>query len=128
MKGNQKGFTVVEMLITLALFAILIPTLTLGVSTLTQLNNRARDLTLISIIAENKIESLRSIGYNSIVVGTTTFTSELPAELASPKTATYVVAQGTGIKTIDVTISYSDYKKVKTVTYKSIVSETGVGQ
>lgn len=128
MNGHQKGFTVVEMLITLALFAILIPTLTLGVSTLTQLNNRARDLTLISIIAENKIESLRSIGYNSITVGTTTFTSELPAELASPKTATYVVAQGTGIKTIDVTISYTDYKKTKTVTYKSIVSETGVGQ
>ncbi len=128
MNGQQKGFTVVEMLITLALFAILIPTLTLGVSTLTQLNNRSRDLTLISIIAENKIESLRSIGYNSITVGTTTFTSELPAELASPKTATYVVAQGTGIKTIDVSISYTDYKKTKTVTYKSIVSETGVGQ
>lgn len=128
MKGNQKGFTVVEMLITLALFAILIPTLTLGVSTLTQLNNRARDLTLISIIAENKIESLRSIGYNSITIGTTTFTAELPAELASPKTATYIVTQGVGIKTINVTVSYSDYKKIKTVTYKSIVSETGVGQ
>ena len=128
MKGDQKGFTVVEMLITLALFAILIPTLTLGVSTLTQLNNRSRDLTLISIIAENKIESLRSIGYNSITVGTTTFTSELPAELASPKTATYVVTQGTGIKTIDVTVTYSDYKNVRTVVYKSIVSETGVGQ
>lgn len=128
MERKEAGFTIVEMLVTLALFAILIPTLTLGVSTLTQLNNRSRDLTLISIIAENKIESLRSIGYNSIATGTTDFASELPAELASPKTASYTVTQGTGIKTIDVTITYSDYKKIRTVVYKSIVSETGVGQ
>lgn len=128
MKRDQGGFTIVEMLVALALFAILIPALALGVSTLTQLNNRARDLTLISIIAENKIESLRSIGYNSIAAGTTSFSSELPAELASPKSASYTVTQGTGIKTIDVTISYADYKKTKTINYKSIVSETGVGQ
>ena len=73
------------MLVALALFAIIIPALTLGLSTLTQINNRARDLTLISIIAENKIESLRSIGYNSVAVGTSTFTSELPSEIAGPK-------------------------------------------
>lgn len=128
MNKDQRGFTVVEMLITLALFAMLIPTLTLGVSTLTQLNNRARDLTLISIIAENKIESLRSIGYNSIAVGSTTFTNELPAELASPKVATYTVTQGTGTKIINVSISYSDYRRTRTINYKSLVSETGVGQ
>lgn len=128
MNRKEGGFTIVEMLVTLALFAILIPALTLGVSTLTQLNNKSRDLTLISIIAENKIESLRSIGYNSIPVGSTDFTSELPAELASPKTANYTITDGEGIKTIDVTITYSDYKKVRTIVYKSIVSETGVGQ
>lgn len=127
-KNRESGFTVVELLVTLALFAILVPTLTVGVSTLTQLNNRTRDLTLISIIAENKIESLRSLGYNSIATGSTTFSNELPAELASPKSATYVVTQGTGIKTIEVTISYNDYKKTRIVVYKSIVSETGVGQ
>lgn len=128
MTGKQKGFTIVEMLVALALFAILIPALTLGISTLTQLNNRARDLTIISILAENKIESLRSIGYNSIVNGTTDFSTELPAELASPKSASYSVTENAGIKTIDVTISYTDYRNPKTIKYKSLVSETGVGQ
>lgn len=128
MRKTQGGFTIVELIVALALFAILIPTLTLGVSTLTQLNNRTRDLTLISIIAENKIESLRSIGYNSVDTGTTSFSGELPAEISSPKSASYTVTQGTGIKTIDVTISYTDYKKTKIVNYKSIIGETGVGQ
>lgn len=122
------GFTVVELLVTLALFGILIPTLTLGIGTLTQLNNRTRDLTLISIIGENKIESLRSLGYNSIPNGTVDFSSELPAELAGPKSASYEVAESTGIKTVTVSITYRDYRKPRTITYKSYISETGVGQ
>jgi prepilin-type N-terminal cleavage/methylation domain-containing protein len=128
MRGNTRGFTIVEMLVALALFAIMIPSITLGLSTLTQLNNRARDLTLISIIAENKIESLRSIGYNSVAVGTTTFTSDLPSEIASPKTATLTITQGTGLKTIDISIQYTDYREPRTIKYKSVISETGVGQ
>jgi uncharacterized protein YebE (UPF0316 family) len=116
------------MLVTLALFAVMIPALTLGLSTLTQLNNRARDLTIISIIAENKIESLRSIGYNAVNSGSFDFTSELTQEIASPKSATYTVVQGTGFKTINISIQYTDYRKSKTVLYKSVISETGVGQ
>ena len=127
-KKQQGGFTVVEMLVTLALFAILIPSITLGLSTLTQLNNRSRDLTLISIIAENKIESLRSLGYNAIQNGTVNFTSELPSELASPKSASYTVTENGGLKTVSVTITYNDYKKSRTINYRSVVSETGVGQ
>jgi prepilin-type N-terminal cleavage/methylation domain-containing protein len=128
MHKRQGGFTMVELLISISLFAILIPALTLGLSSLTQLNNRARDLTLISILAENKIESLRSIGYNAVTTGSTVFTSELPAELASPKVATYTVTESAGIKTIDISIQYTDYKKSRTVTYKSFIGESGVGQ
>jgi prepilin-type N-terminal cleavage/methylation domain-containing protein len=125
---NTRGFTVVEMLLTLAIFAVVVPAVAIGIATLTSLNNRARDLTLISIIAENKIESLRSLGYNSVSTGTATFTSELPAELASPKSASMTVTQNTGYKTVDVSITYNDNKRARTTTYKSIISETGIGQ
>lgn len=128
MQARQGGFTIVEMLVALSLFALLIPTLTVGVSTLTQINNRARDLTLISIIAENKIESLRSAGYNSIGTGSTDFTIELPPEIAGPKSAIYTIAETSGIKTVDIVITYSDYKKPRTITYKSLISEVGVAQ
>jgi len=128
MKKSQWGFSIVELLISLALFAIIIPALTLGINTLTQINNRARDLTLISIIAENKIESLRSIGYNSIQVGTFDFSNELPDTIGSPKSATFTVTENSGIKVIDISVTFRDSGSNRTVSYKSAVGETGVAQ
>jgi prepilin-type N-terminal cleavage/methylation domain-containing protein len=126
--GKQRGFSVVELLVSIALFAVIVPTLSTALATLSALNNRARDLTLISIIAENKIESLRSIGYNSVPPGTVDFTSELPTEVAAPKSASYTVTQNSGYRTVDITVSYKDYRRTREVRYRSIISETGVGQ
>ncbi len=127
-RKHNSGFTVVEVLVAITLCAVIIPALTVGLNTLVALNNRARDLTLISIIAENKIESLRSIGYNSVNAGSATFTTDLPQTIGSPKSATANVTQNTGYKTIDITITYQDSGRQRSVLYKSIVSETGVGQ
>lgn len=128
MRYKDSGFTLIEILVALAMFAIIVPALILGVSTLTQLNNRARDLTLISIIAENRIESLRSLGYNAVGTGVSSFSSDLPQELASPKSATQTITQNTGYKDINLSITYTDNKRPRTIEYKSVISETGVGQ
>jgi len=128
MRYKDSGFTLIEILVALAMFAIIVPALILGVSTLTQLNNRARDLTLISIIAENRIESLRSLGYNAVGTGVSSFSSDLPQELASPKSATQTITQNTGYKDISLSITYTDNKRSRTIEYKSVISETGVGQ
>lgn len=128
-KLQDEGFTIVELLLAIAMFAIIVPALIIGITNLTAINNRARDLALVNMIAQNKIEMLRSAGYNSIPTGTTDFSSELPATLASPKSASYTVANpSAGIKEVSITISYKDYQRTKTVPYKSIVSEIGVGQ
>lgn len=129
LKKDSNGFTLIEILVALAMFAIIIPSLTLGVTNLKTINNRARDLALINMLAQNKVELLRSSGYNSLAVGTVDFTSDLPSTLASPKSASYTVTNPeTGIKQIDITISYKDYQQTKTVNYKSYISEIGVGQ
>lgn len=127
-RQHQGGFTIVEVLLAITISAVVIPALTVGLNTLVALNNRARDLTLVSIIAENKIESLRSIGYNSVAIGASTFTTDLPQTIGSPKSATVTVAQNTGYKTIDINITYRDFGRQRTVLYKSIIGETGVGQ
>lgn len=128
-KNTSGGFTVIELLVAITLFALIIPAMAGGINNLTVLNNRAKDLALASLIAEYKIETLRSVGYNSITVGTTDFSSSLPNTLASPKTASYAVTNpSNGIKQIVVTISYKDYNRTTTKSYTTIISELGVGQ
>lgn len=128
-KLRSAGFTITEVLIALALFAIVVPLFTVAITNLTAINNRARDLVLANIVAQNKIEILRSAGYNSISDGTVDFTSDLPSTLAEPKSASYeVTSPSLGIKAVTVTISYKDYKSTNTIEYETIISELGVGQ
>lgn len=127
------GFTIIELIVAIGIFGIVMPALAAGINNLTVLNNRARDLTLANLIAESKAELLRNTGYNSLNPGPTpytiSFTNELPPELASPKSAEYTISQPqTGLAEIEVNISYKDYSQTKTVNYKTIVSELGVGQ
>lgn len=128
-RKTEKGFTIIELLIAIAVVGILVPTLVGFVTTLNRLNDRARDLTLINSLAENKIESLRSIGYSGIDPGTTSFSGELPITLGNPKSASYVVTSpNTGIRQIDLTISYNDHGSTQTVQYRTYIGELGVGQ
>lgn len=128
-KLRSSGFTIVEVLIALGLFAVVVPLFTVGITNLTAINNRARDLALANMVAQNKVEILRSAGYNSLSDGSVDFSNELPSTLANPKSASYVVSSpATGIKEVAVTISYKDYQTVRTIQYETLISELGVGQ
>lgn len=129
LKTKQSGFTIIELLIALAIIGIVLPALALGVNSLTVLNNRTRDLTLTNLIAENKAEELRNSGFNSLNDGTVEFTDELPIELAPPRLASYSVTNSSpGIKELVITITYQDYGNPRTQEYKTVISELGVGQ
>lgn len=129
LRKSIRGFTVIELLVAIAVFGIVVPALAMGINNLIILNNRSRDLALTNLIAESKAESLRNAGYNSLPTGTTDFSNELPAELASPKTASFTVSNPRpGIAEITITINYRDYNQTRTHKYKTIVSELGVGQ
>lgn len=128
-KLKSSGFTIVELLITIALFGVIVPLFTVGINNLTALNNRARDLTLVNTLAQNRYELLRSAGYNSISEGTFDFSGDLPTELAEPKSASYTVVSPTaGIKEVTVNISYHEYQGQRDVEYKSLISELGIAQ
>ena len=127
--SDSKGFTVVEMLLGIALFAIIIPTIILALNSITIINDSSKDLAIANIYAENKIEELRSIGYNSVPVSTVDITSTLPATLGKNRSGAYTVsAATTGQKQVTLTITVESRGKIKTLNYRSIIGELGVGQ
>jgi prepilin-type N-terminal cleavage/methylation domain-containing protein len=96
MKTNhQKGFTIVELVVTIVIAGIIIPAVAIALNNLTAINHRARDLAIANTIAQNKVETLRSIGYNSVATGTVDFSSELPGSMGAPKSASYTISTPT---------------------------------
>ena len=103
--------------------------LTTFITTLAVVNDRAKDLTYANALAENKIESVRSLGFTALSDGTTDFTSELPDTIAEPRSATYVVSSpNSSLKQIDVNITYNDHGETRTINYVTYVGELGITQ
>lgn len=128
-KKAENGFTIIELLVAIAVVGILVPTLVGFVNSLNRINDRAHDLAIINSLAENKVESLRSMGFTALNDGSTDFSSQLPPTIGSPKTASYsVVSENSSIKRIDIEITYNDHGDNKTMTYRTYVGEIGVGQ
>ena len=128
-KKAENGFTIIELLIAIAVVGILVPTLIGFVTTLNRFNDRARDMAVVNALVENKVESLRSIGFSGISEGTTSFANELPNTIGSPRTATYTVTTpNAGIRQIDISVSYDDHGMQQLTTYRTYIGELGVGQ
>ncbi len=126
---DNDGFTIVELLVSIALGAILVTAFSNVVTSYVHVAQRGRHLNYANAYAEAKIETLRNNGYNALPVGTTTFAPELPAKLPRPKTASMVVTNPIpGIKQVDLTVQYRDQGSAKTHNYRTFVGELGVGQ
>lgn len=132
MNGNNScasGFTIVELLVTMIVGAILAGSVTLFLAQHVHLAQKGRDVSVTNSFVENKIESIRSAGYLSLTNGTTNVTSELPTELKAPRSAAVTISdQSTSVKQIDISVTYNDQGAARTYTYTTYVGELGVGQ
>jgi prepilin-type N-terminal cleavage/methylation domain-containing protein len=128
-KKDSTGFSLIELLIAIVVGAVFITAMTLIVNDYADLSTRNRNLVIANSYAEAKVEELRNNTYNSLNIGTTSLTSELPSLLPSPKSASMTVSQPqTGLKQVDLTITYNDLGKTRTYSYRTYEGELGVGQ
>jgi len=126
---NQAGFTIVELLIVTVVFAISIPALASTINLLGSINDRARDLSSVNALVENKVEGLRSVSFAGITNGTTDFSSELSDSISPPRSANYVISEvSPSLKQVDVNITYNDHGRTRNLTYRTYIGELGVGQ
>ncbi|MEX0748909.1 MAG: type II secretion system protein [Candidatus Saccharimonadales bacterium] len=124
------GFTLIELLIASALISIMaIGTVNLfiGIDTL---QRRAQRIEIATRVAEAKIESLRNSHYNSLEPDTTVdFSAELPEELPPPRSGEVVITEPTpGLKQIEVSVTYAQLPRAKTVTLTGLIGSIGIAQ
>src|ERR1700752_3967629 len=96
---KEGGFTLVEVIIAIALFVVVIPPIAGMIVSVGYINNKGNGYEIVNGIAEAKMESLRSKGYANLPNGTTDFSSELPDTLGTPHSGSYTVSdQDTTLK------------------------------
>ena len=128
-KFCQSGFTIVELMVTIFVGGIFAISTTTVVSNNAHLVQRSRDLVVVNSYVEGKVEELRSIGYSGLNIGTTDVTNELPSDLQKPRSASLQISSPlTGIKKVDLSISYNDQGTQQTYPYTTYIGELGVGQ
>lgn len=128
-KKKERGFTTIELLIAISMIGIIVPSIIGLITTINRLNDRANDMNIINSLVENKIETLRSVGFTGLENGTTTFTNELPEDIGNPKSAVYTITSPQpDIRQVDIQIDYTDHGKPQSAAYKTYVGEVGVGQ
>ena len=126
---DQKGFSVVELIISIIVGVSFISSMNLVVDNYNTLGKKSRNLVLANSYAEAKMEALRNTGYQAVTVGTTDLSGELPSQLPQPRGASMVVSQPqAGLKQVDVSITYNDLGTTRNYSYRTYIGELGVGQ
>lgn len=138
-KHTNAGFTLVEIIVTIAVFAIILPAIAAMIVSLNAINDRARELSVAHALTQNQVEELRSEGFLAIETGADQpFSVELPNAL-NELSATYTVSlydpDGAGgedpdpsLKRIVLNIEYNDHGETRRLQYQTYLGELGVGQ
>jgi prepilin-type N-terminal cleavage/methylation domain-containing protein len=129
---TQKGFTLLEVLVATAVMATTFIAIAGVFNTLHQINARANTLTTVTQLAQKQLEKIRNTPYTNITVGTTDISSIMTpyANIGSPKTASITTMQvdPNGLKSVDITINYTDHKYPKIVKLTTLVALNGVNK
>lgn len=129
-RSNQSGFTLVELAITILVLGIVMTSVITLFTNIQQAQTHTRYLETATYAAQAQIESLRTIDYNNLTPGEDIdFTNDLPEILPPGATGNVVVSEPvSGLRRVDVTVSYSYKGKDRTVSLSSLIGVLGITQ
>lgn len=124
---RRKSFTLVEILIATAIFAIAIVTLFGSFSLALKFGQRSREAAIAATIAEEKIESLRLAGFDSVALDSNP-TATANSKLSQGYTKTYVeYYQGnTRIKQVTVKVYWQSRPEAIAITLVTLIGQGGI--
>jgi len=129
-KKSEAGFTLVELTITILVLGIVMTSVVTLFVNIQQAQTHTRYLETATYAAQAEIESLRTINYNNLTPGQTIdFSDQLPASLPSDASGTVLVSEPvSGLRRVDVNVSYSYKGKDRTVSLSSLIGVLGITQ
>ncbi|MGH7142461.1 MAG: type II secretion system protein [Candidatus Saccharimonadales bacterium] len=127
---KEAGFTIVELIITIAVFGLVVAGLSEVFISLDNVQRNGSYLETATIAAQTEVESLRNNNYDQLTNGQTiNFTSQLPSNLPSPDSGSAVISEPiTGIKRVDATVSYTQDGHTVSVELSSLIGIIGISQ
>lgn len=130
MLGDEKGYTLVELVITILVFGVITASVTNLFLTVNQNQVRSNYLETAARAAQREVESLRNSNYGSLTPGEDIdFTGQLPDILPPDKNGSVEVSEPiSGLRRVDVTVSYTLQDKTQQVKLSSLIGEIGITQ
>ncbi|MFZ1361295.1 MAG: type II secretion system protein [Candidatus Saccharimonadales bacterium] len=125
---KQQGFTLTEIIVTLAIFGIVMVAIIGAVSTTQSAQQNERYLDLANTTAKQIIEETRNGQYASLANTSYNRTANVPASLPDGH-ATMVVSQSADMpdtKRIEVTVGYKIGSYDRAVTQTAYITESGI--
>lgn len=135
-RNQQSGFTILELVITISVIGVILPTVVMFLNAINSMNGRANTISIINGFAENKIEGYRSAGFKSVplTAGPVAYTGGdgLPNNIPEPNSASYEVEladpTNPSIKKITISVSFRSFDATETKSFVTYLGELGVGQ
>lgn len=130
MLGNNKGYTLVELVITILVFGIIAGSVVNLFTTIQQGQVRSNFLEEATRAAQREVESLRNSNYGLLTPGNDIdFTDKLPAILPPDKNGTVEVSEPlNGLRRVDVSVTYTHQGKQQTIELSSLIGVIGIAQ
>jgi Tfp pilus assembly protein PilV len=130
---SERGYTIMEFVIASIVIGIVVLSLYGMFYGVTKINTDADNYTIATAAAEQILEEYRNTPYSSISVGTVDDTSSALAaypSLLSPRsaTATVTLVNASGIKQVDVTISWTGQGGAKSIELTTQIADIGLNR
>ncbi len=128
--NEAPGFTIVELLVTIAVIGIAIASLTSLFISIRNIQQQTIYADTATRAAQREIETLRNDNYASLTPGQSIdFTSQLPGSLPRGSSGSVQVSQpATDLRRVDVTVTYKAEGKQQNVTLSSLIGVIGITQ
>ncbi len=129
MLKKESGFTLVELVVSIAVIAVVITTVVSLVLTIQSTQRRTGYMESATRAAQREMESLRNNDYSGLTAGQTIdFTADLPPNLKQGKGTVTVSEPTSALKRLDITVEYYEGTAKEEVKLSSLVGILGITQ